>query len=484
MKSRWICFYILTGLITTSVFAKPFTVDMAVGEIYFYHWKTPAEKRIKVVSYKETRDEFRNAVRQAEVLVEVDGVQETIPVAQYSMPKIVNGVKLDAPITKGYLDNSGSPEIWDLAPGKDVRLRVWDSDQSLLEPGTFCYPVKQRWFASETQMANEPTFVDGGEDPRRKDIYYHYALDFGGYDLLVPIVAATDGEIVSVAGDAAPWITKELYPFVEPRYDVVYIRDGRGWFYRYSHFSKILPHVKVGQRVKMGDWIGILGKEGASGGWSHLHFGVHGVEGDERGLINGYPFIVEAYLREHPGSLLAVARPHQLVKTGDVVRLDGSNSICDGGEIVSYDWQFHDGTTAQGPIAEKTYDKPGVYSEILRIQDNRGQIDADFAVVHVLAATDALEHLPPSIHAAYYPTFGIKAGGVVYFKARTFRVDGGKEQWDFGDGTSGETCSQDEFATISHHYNKPGLYIVTVRRDSANGTSAAAQLKVMVEEKK
>jgi len=45
------------------------------------------------------------------------------------------------------------------------------------------------------------------------------------------------------------------------------------------------------------------------------------------------------------------------------------------------------------------------------------------------------------------------------------------------------TESLNDFATISHHYNQPGLYIVTVQRESKNGTKATARLKVFVHEK-
>lgn len=466
----------------TVALAKPVTVDMAVGESYSYTLKNGDVKTITVLSYDEVRDPFRGAVRKAVVHVNVDGVKADISVALYNMPKVVNGVKLDAAVTKGYLSNSGSPEIWDLAPGADVRLRFWDPDQPLLEPGTFGYPVKQRWFASDTQMSNDPCYVDGGEDPSSKSIYYHYALDFGGYDHLVPILAASDGEVVSVAEETLPGYTKDNSP-VSPRYDVIYIRDNRGWFYRYSHLSSILPHIKLGYKVKLGEWIGILGKEGASGGWSHLHFGVHGSEGDEKGLINAYPFIVEAYLNDHPGALLAVTRPHHYAATGQPVELDATNSICQGGKIVSYNWTFQDGTTAKGPQVTRVYDKPGAYSEILQIEDDRGQKDIDFAVVHVLSKENPEAKRPPSIHPTYYPTEGIQPGDEVFFKARTFQVKGGKELWDFGDGSTGETCSLNDFATISHHYEKPGMYVVTIQRDSDNGTSATARLKVVVDEK-
>ena len=44
---------------------------------------------------------------------------------------------------------------------------------------------KQRWFASGTQMANEPVHVDGGENPLVKQVYYHYGLDMGGADVAI-----------------------------------------------------------------------------------------------------------------------------------------------------------------------------------------------------------------------------------------------------------------------------------------------------------
>lgn len=475
-------FALLLMIPSTPALAKPATVDLAVGGSYTYTLQSGEKKQITLQAYREQRDRFRNAVRRAEVDIDVDGVKETLCAALYNLPKIVNGVKVDAAVTKGYVENDGEPQKWDLAPSADVRLRFWDPDQPLLEPDSFVYPVKQRWFASDTQMANDPCYVDGGEDPSDKSIYYHDCLDFGGYDHWTPVFAATDGEVISVAGKSLEGLPSAKEP-IEPRYDVIYIRDERGWYYRYSHFSSILPQVTRGYRVKKGEWIGILGKEGASGGWSHLHFGVFGVEGDERGVMNAYPFIVEAYLNEHPNALLAVARPHHYVAVGETVTLDGSNSICQGGAIVSYKWSFSDGSQADGVQVERVYKQPGAYSEILRVEDNRGQVDVDFAVVHVLPEENTMEKRPPSIHASYFPTDRIKPGDEVFMKARTFQVRGGRESWDFGDGASGETRSLHDYATISHHYEKPGLYIVTIRRESENGVSATAHLKIVVEEK-
>ena len=486
MGNKCVLIMLMMSIVTHGAWAKPVTVDMKVEEPFVYKLANGKEKKITVVSYEETRDKLRNAVRRAVVTVDVDGVRGNISVALYNMPRVINGVKLDAAVTKGYMGNQRMWARWDFDLNADVRMRFWNPNQPLLEPGTFCCPLKQRLNACTTIFSNE---ISGDRDVSIKSIYYHYALDFGGYDKMEYVYAMTDGEVVSAPGKRLPDIPEEISCIIRPHYkDEVCIRDSRGWYYRYSHLYAVLPHIKVGSRVKMGEWIGILGKEGSSGGWSHLHLGVLGSEGDERGIINAYPFIVEAYLQEHPGALLAIARPHQLIQKGDTARLDGSNSICDGGKIVSYEWQFHDGTTAKGPVVHKQYPESGVYSEILRVTDNRGQVDVDFTEIKVPDAAGKCGN----INLAYYPTEGIglsdgkfsKPGrGEVYFKVRSFKIQGGKEIWDFGDGTSAITCSENDYATLSHHYDKPGLYIVTVRRTSTNGIMAMTNVKVVVEDK-
>ena len=172
-------------------------------------------------------------------------------------------------MTGGYRSNShrqGGP--WGLE--KDARLRFWPKGYPYIKPGTFAYPVKQRWFASDTQMSNEPVFVDGGEKPSSRAIYYHSGLDIGGVEERIEVVAATDGLVVSL-GDEVLSGQDEGTP-VQPRYDVIYIRDRRGWYYRYSHLYSFDEEVELGKRVRLGQRLGLLGKEGGSGGWSHLHF--------------------------------------------------------------------------------------------------------------------------------------------------------------------------------------------------------------------
>lgn len=459
------------------------SVDLNIGDAATVELCDGRKVTVKLVELKETRDDIRAAVRSARVKVEIDGTPFTLASGNYELPRTVAGVRIDCPITRGYLENSNK-DAWGLET--DARLRLWPEASPLLRPGTFVYPARQRWFASATQMANEPVFVDGGEDPAVRKIYYHYGLDIGGAEALVDVVAATDGLVVS--SGTAVLDGYEKTP-VQPRYDVIYLLDEQGWYYRYSHLHTIDVAVKPGARVKMGQKIGLLGKEGGSGGWSHLHFDITSKQPSGKwGIQEGYAFLWEAYHNQYRPKLQAVARPHHLAWVGQQVTLDGSRSWA-ADKIERYEWTFSDGQTVTGPTPTRTYGKPGCYNEILKVVDGKGRVDYDFTVVQILDKEHP-DRLPPSIHAAYAPTLGIKPGDAITFKVRTFRTTEGSETWDFGDGSppvqvqsdgNAVKLAKDGYAVTTHRYAKPGHYLVRVERTSKHG-SAVARLHVRVGE--
>jgi PKD repeat protein len=251
----------------------------------------------------------------------------------------------------------------------------------------------------------------------------------------------------------------------------------------------------------MGQKIGILGKEGGSGGWSHLHFDIQCRQPSGLwGIQNGYAFIWQAYQRENQPKIIAVARPHHVAWTGEIVELDATRSWSRYGKIKKFDWTFCDGTLATGPKVRRTYDKPGEYNEILKVTDASGNIDYDFAVVQIIdpasggqESNPALlghpDQLPPAIHAAYYPTFDIKPGDEITFKVRSFRTTFGDEVWDFGDGSPKITVQSDGnvqvhnpegYAVTTHRYKKAGHYIASVKRSNERGHEAITHLHINV----
>ena len=96
----------------------------------------------------------------------------------------------------------------------------------------------------------------------------------------------------------------------------------------------------------------------------------------------------------------------------------------------------------------------------------------------------ALDRLPPTVHAAYAPTQGIKVGDPVTFKVRSFRTKATGETWDFGDGSPKVNVKSDANANVHdpngygvtvHRYAKPGDYIATVRHTAPNGYTAVGR---------
>ena len=388
--------------------------------------------------------------------------------------------QIDCPITKGYLKKANR-DVWGLE--KDVRLRLWPNDAPWIRPDTFMYPVKQRWFASHTWMANEP--IDAGSDLLTRKIYYHWGLDIGGSEGLVDVLAATDGTVVSVGDARLEDIPNTL---VGPRYDVVYIRDDRGWYYRYSHLKTIETAIRLGRRVRLGQKIGTIGKEGGSGGWTHLHFDVSAMQPSGKwGMRDGYAFIWSAYRRQFAPRIIVNARPRGLTWAGQPIRLDATRSWAAAG-IARYEWSFSDGSTADGPTPLRSYDKPGSYSEVLKVTDADGRSAYDFANILVLNR-EKPDPTPPRLHATHYPTFGIQAGDPVTFKVRCFETTDGQETWNFGDATRPVTTrsdgnvdqhAPDGYSIITHRFARAGHYLVQVQRTDKRRQTGTVHLQVRV----
>src|SRR5690606_10978523 len=100
---------------------------------------------------------------------------------------------------------------------------------------------------------------------------------------------------------------------------------------------------------------------------------------------------------------------------------DGSRSWSRAGKIESFTWIYPDGHEANGETRELTIADAGTYSIVLKVTDAKENSAYDFAVVQVVDPKRPNE-LPPSIQAAYSPTFGIKPGDEVTFQVRSFRT--------------------------------------------------------------
>jgi parallel beta-helix repeat protein len=120
---------------------------------------------------------------------------------------------------------------------------------------------------------------------------------------------------------------------------------------------------------------------------------VHVVYGDSK---MGYPLVPGPIpnpwsFQTQAGNLppVAEAEPdHQTVHVGDEAWFDGVFSYDPDGFIVSYYWDFGDGTGEEGIHVTHVYGYPGNYTATLTVVDDDGLSDSDHATVTVLPAED------------------------------------------------------------------------------------------------
>ena len=485
------CSFALLGIFAASCLATapaPLgrNVDLNRGESQMVTLADGKTVNVRLIAASATRDSLRDAVRSAQVDVEIDGHRVTLACGEYHLPVTVGRVQIDCPVT-GAVNANTDQDAWALE--RDARLRLWPAGSPLAAPGTLAYPIRQRLFATLTQATNEPTYVDGGESARRRKIYYHAGFDMGGAEGLVDVLAAADGTVICRGKEVLPKFRDN--PAVGTEDNALLILDDRGWIHRYYHMHTVVASATVGSRIRMGQKVGVLGKEGGSGGWAHLHYDLKAVQPSGRwGTEDAFAYVWEAYRNEYHPELIALARPHHLVMPGEQVVLDGTRSWSAHGPIVRYEWTFTDGAKADGPIVKRTYLRPGEYCEMLKVTDAAGRTDYDFSIVLVNEKpSDGPERRPPTIHPAYFPTMDVKPDESITFLVRSFATTEGEETWDFGDGSAKvkvksdgnvEAHAKDGYQRTVHSYQKAGTYIVTVDRTNARGERAVGHLKVVI----
>jgi hypothetical protein len=457
-------------------------VDLDVGQQVRVELADGTEASVHLLEVNEMRDPIRQAIRKAEVLVEINGQRCTLEAGLYNLPIRVGGVQVDCAVTAGYNQNNLRR---DYALHADARLRLWPADSPLVRPGTFRYPVKQRWFATLTWMDIEP--IDGGTSISNQ-VAYHNGCDIGGAEGMVEVVAATDALVVSSGLQVLEGHQQDTP--VQPRYDVVYLRDGRGWYYRYSHFQSIDPQIVTGRRGQTRRPAGGVGQRRrqrrlVAPAFSHLQSATVWRMGPAECLRLPARGLLQA-VRAAGSGLCPASAVDPGWRHGDPGRQPIVERMRDDPRVPV---DIHRRDDGRGARVERTYPAPGKYSEILRVTDSRGNIDYDFAVVQVIDPAQP-DLYAPSLHATYAPTFDIRPGDPVTFQVRASRITEGDEVWDFGDGSPPvrtrsdgnlKPLAPDGYATVVHRYAQPGHYLIHVSRQDDSGAIAHAHLHVRVE---
>ncbi|MCZ7634765.1 MAG: M23 family metallopeptidase [Verrucomicrobia bacterium] len=256
-------------------------------------------------------------LRAAEVQVEVGSTRATLWARPFEPPRLVDGLRL-------YVE---STHTWATTPQLDPLVGMTHHvKMSCVAEGMPWGPPELRFpIARFRWQANTYGNTWGALVPYNK-LYYHRGEDFGAIPDELEVVASLGGTVI-----------QSPLPEGDGDSNHLRIRHASGLEFAYYHMNlETIPAgltegvvVGTGQR---------LGRTGMT--WDgprsqvndpHLHWGVFR---DGQPLAS-YPFALEAYLRDYPDSVLAVAGGYHYAMPGEPVELDASRSVARPGDASS-----------------------------------------------------------------------------------------------------------------------------------------------------
>ncbi|MBA4073082.1 MAG: hypothetical protein C0497_14830, partial [Gemmatimonas sp.] len=142
---------------------------------------------------------------------------------------------------------------------------------------------------------------------------------------------------------------------------------------------------------------------------------------------------------------------------GSSITLSAAASTDADGDVLSYAWNFGDGTIATGVNATKTWAQNGTYTVRMVVTDVRGLVDS-------VVTTATIANVAPSVSALPNATL---LPGEAYTASGTF-ADPGADTWlatvDFGEGAGQVSLPLSGFGfSFSNTYAAAGVFTVTVR---------------------
>jgi PKD repeat protein len=145
---------------------------------------------------------------------------------------------------------------------------------------------------------------------------------------------------------------------------------------------------------------------------------------------------------------------------GSSVSFDGSASSDPNGDIVSYTWDFGDGTataTAPSPSTTHVFATVGTYTVTLTVEDSGGRTSSD----QITATMAATRTIPTAVISA--PTTGVAGQPVTFSGSGSLPTPGDTLQfyrWDFGDPQTTSPPNTASGAFLTRAYPFPGTYTV------------------------
>jgi len=152
---------------------------------------------------------------------------------------------------------------------------------------------------------------------------------------------------------------------------------------------------------------------------------------------------------------------------GSTVQFDGYLSYDRDGEIISYEWEFGDGTTGQGMIVSHVYDESGTYDVTLIVKDDDGYEDNITKSIEV-----EVPNQPPEVPIINGQANG-KTGVEYEYTFNSTDPDDDPVMYliDWGDNNTDwtEYCDSGDEIKLKHTWDEKGNYTIRAKAKDVLG---------------
>jgi PKD repeat protein len=154
----------------------------------------------------------------------------------------------------------------------------------------------------------------------------------------------------------------------------------------------------------------------------------------------------------------------------ETIYFNASQSEDPDGDIVSFDWDFGDGTTGIGETITHKYGSSGSYTVLLKVTDDDGNIDTANQTVNVG------DNQSPVASFFFTPSNPVVNQDIQFNATESHDPDGTIEEykWEMGDGAALYG------SIITYQYSSSGSYTVYLRVTDNSGNTARTNQEVTV----
>lgn len=151
------------------------------------------------------------------------------------------------------------------------------------------------------------------------------------------------------------------------------------------------------------------------------------------------------------------------------------NASTSTGNIISYAWNFGDGSTASGQQAQHTYDLAGNYTVTLFVTDDHQTLTTTTEIIVTASGNGGTNH-PPTATLAVNPGNGSSPLLVSFDGSGSSDPDGDDltYSWNFGDGSAGTGIR------TTHTYQMTGMMTAILTVTDSNNAEGTASIPIMV----